>query len=83
MLQFDYRAGQNVESTVSNFFPAIVKCSAICGQGPRGITCNSLSSVGRLTPSIMARLPEKSWAFPENDLALGVQTLHHARNKYP
>src|SRR6266850_5352565 len=33
--------------------------------------------------SIMARLLEKSWAFTENDLALGVQMLHHARNKYP
>ena len=31
----------------------------------------------------MARLLEKSWAFTENDLALGVQMLHHARNKYP
>jgi len=30
----------------------------------------------------MARLLEKSWAFTENDLALGVQMLHHARNKY-
>ncbi len=32
---------------------------------------------------IIARLLEKSWAFTENDLALGVQMLHHARNKYP
>ena len=31
----------------------------------------------------MARLLEKSWAVTENDLALGVQMLHHARNKYP
>ena len=31
----------------------------------------------------MARLLEKSWAFTENDLALDVQMLHHARNKYP
>ena len=31
----------------------------------------------------MARLLEKSWAFTENYLALGVQILHHARNKYP
>ncbi len=34
-------------------------------------------------PSIMARLLEKSWAFTENDLVLGVQMLHHAGNKYP
>jgi hypothetical protein len=36
-----------------------------------GKACNSLLSVGRLTPSIMDRLLEKSWAFTENDLALG------------
>jgi hypothetical protein len=48
-----------------------------------GKACNSLLSVGRLTPSIMARLLEKSWAFTENDLALGVQMLHHARSKHP
>ena len=48
-----------------------------------GKACNSLLSVGRLTPSIMARLLEKSWAFTANDLALGVQMLHHARDKYP
>ena len=48
-----------------------------------GNPCNSLLSVGRLTPSIMARLLGKSWAVTENDLALGVQMLHHVRNKYP